>query len=65
MWYPHCLLCSILDFIVYYSERSQQKNFQLVLITHDMKFVEGIARSCDISEYTLVKKDKRLVIYSY
>ena len=35
------------------------------MITHDMKFVEGIARSCDISQYTLVRKDSGLVINSY
>lgn len=38
-------------------ERSQQKNFQLIIITHDVQFVELIGRSEFADDYYLVKKN--------
>ena len=43
-------------------ERSRQKNFQLILITHDMKFVEFIGRSGVVEKYSMVKKEIGLVL---
>ena len=43
-------------------ERSRQKNFQLVLITHDLRFVELIGRSGAVEKFSLVKKSPGLVL---
>ena len=43
-------------------ERSRQKNFQLVLITHDLRFVELIGRSGVVDKFSLVKKSPGLVL---
>lgn len=37
-------------------ERSRQKNFQLIIITHDIQFVELIGRSDYVDDYYLVQK---------
>ena len=37
-------------------ERSRQKNFQLIIITHDVQFVELIGRSDYVDDYYLVQK---------
>ena len=43
-------------------ERSRQKNFQLVLITHDLRFVELIGRSGVVDKFSSVKKSPGLVL---
>ncbi len=50
-----CLLCEVVSF--HYRERSAQENFQLILITHDMKFVDVVGRSGMVDNYSLVKKE--------
>lgn len=43
--------------INFFRERQHQKNFQLIVITHDMEFVEMLGRSEFVDDYYLVKKD--------
>ena len=40
-----------------YRERQHQKNFQLIIITHDMNFVEMLGRSEFVEDYYLVMKE--------
>ena len=51
------------DIVVNNRERSCQKNFQLVLITHDLRFVELIGRSKFVDKFSLVKKSPGLVLH--
>ena len=50
-----CLFCEVVSF--HCRERSAQENFQLILITHDMKFVDVVGRSGMVDNYSLVKKE--------
>ena len=47
-----------------YRERQHQKNFQLIIITHDMSFVEMLGRSEFVEDFHLVKKEIGYVLLS-
>lgn len=49
---------SITVCILLYRERSRQRNFQLIIITHDLSFVEQLGRSEFVGDYHLVKKEE-------
>lgn len=43
--------------------RSAQRNFQLIIITHDEDFVEMLGRSEFMDQYYRVQKDDKLVTF--
>lgn len=52
-----CVLCVVVPLgMSVHRERRRQKNFQLIIITHDVQFVELIGRSEFVDDYYLVKK---------
>ena len=60
----HCMFSSLLCFSIITS-RQQQRNFQLVVITHDEEFVRALGQSDYVDHFYRVYKNERFVVYSY
>ena len=55
-----CIFQSLPDLLYcvgWLRERHHQKNFQLIIITHDLKFVEQLGRSEFVEDYNNVSKE--------
>lgn len=51
------LAASLVDLI---AERRHQRNFQLIVITHDEDFLSRLSQSDALSEYWRVSRDEQL-----